>query len=136
MPSPTTVPNRYTAAHTNTAGPGDKRPTALQIVKDEDALGKLPDKVFVVTGVSSGIGIETLRALYATGAHVIGTVRNLDKGRKVVSEIEAKGVEGGKGGKMALVEVDLESFASVKKGAEEILRVGGGKVNGLVNNAG
>ena len=36
-----------------------------------------------MTGVSSGIGIETMRALYATGAHVFGTVRNMEKGMPV-----------------------------------------------------
>lgn len=67
--------SRYAEAHTTRTGPGDARPTALQIVEDEGLLGKLTDKVFLVTGTSSGIGVETLRALYATGAHVVGTVR-------------------------------------------------------------
>lgn len=43
-------------------------------------IGKRTNKVFVVTGVSSGIGVETLRALYAIGAHVFGTERNVPKG--------------------------------------------------------
>lgn len=72
--------SRYAEAHKKTAGPGDARPTALQIVEDEGLVGKLTDKVFVVTGVSSGIGIETMRALYATGGHVFGTVRDAAKG--------------------------------------------------------
>lgn len=67
--------SRYAEAHKTRTGPGDARPTALQIVEDEGLLGKLTDKVFLVTGTSSGIGVETLRALYATGGHVIGTVR-------------------------------------------------------------
>ena len=69
--------SRYAEAHRldKIAGPGDARPTALQIVEDEGLTGKLTDKVFLVTGVSSGIGVETLRALYATGGHVFGTVR-------------------------------------------------------------
>lgn len=67
--------SRYAEAHETRTGPGDARPTALQILEDESLVGKLTDKVFLVTGTSSGIGIETLRALYATGGHVIGTVR-------------------------------------------------------------
>lgn len=67
--------SRYAEAHKTRTGPGDARPTALQVVEDEGLLGKLAGKVFLVTGTSSGIGIETLQALYATGAHVIGTVR-------------------------------------------------------------
>ena len=72
--------SRYIEAHKDSKGPGDARPTALQVVEDEGLAGKLTDKVFLVTGVSSGIGIETMRALYATGGHVFGTVRNMEKG--------------------------------------------------------
>lgn len=72
--------SRYAEAHKNSKGPGDDRPTALQIVEDEGLTSKLTDKVFLVTGVSSGIGVETMRALYATGGHVFGTVRNVEKG--------------------------------------------------------
>lgn len=124
-------PNRYTTVHQNTQGPGDARPTALQIVADESLTGKLTDKVFVVTGASSGIGIETMRALYATGGHVFGTVRNLEKGRKAVDEVKAKT----KGGEITLIEMDLESLDSVRKGAQEILRETE-RVHVLVNNAG
>lgn len=73
--------SRYADAHKTPRGPGDARPTALQVVEDEGFVGKLTDKVFLVTGVSSGIGVETMRALYATGGHVFGTVRNMEKGR-------------------------------------------------------
>ena len=81
--------SRYAAAHQNTAGPGDARPTALQIVQEEGLIGKLTDKVFLVTGVSSGIGIETMRAFYATGGHVYGTVRNMEKGISTMRAIQA-----------------------------------------------
>ena len=72
--------SQYAEAHKNSTGAGDARPTALQIVEDEGLTGKLTEKVFFVTGVSSGIGIETMRAFYATGGHVFGTVRNMEKG--------------------------------------------------------
>jgi hypothetical protein len=70
---------RYAEAHANPQGANDARPTALQIIEDEGLIGKLEGKVFSVTGVSSGIGIETLKALHATGAHVFGTVRDVEK---------------------------------------------------------
>ncbi|KAI7234630.1 hypothetical protein KC330_g4722 [Hortaea werneckii] len=94
--------SRYAEAHKSCTGPGDARPTALQVVEDKGLLGKLTDKVFLVTGTSSGIGIETLRALYATGAHVVGTVRNMTKGQQVVDEIQ-KTVNGGK---ITLIEME------------------------------
>lgn len=124
--------SRYAASHANPKGPGDARPTALQIVSDEGLTGKLTDKTFLVTGVSSGIGIETLRAFYATGAHVIGTVRNLEKGKKVVEEIER---ETPSEGLISLVVIDHESLESVRKGAEEVKGLTD-KLNVAVFNAG
>lgn len=47
---------RYADSHIDTQGPGDARPTALDIVKDEGMLGKLAGKVILITGASSGIG--------------------------------------------------------------------------------
>jgi hypothetical protein len=78
------MPNKYSEAHkvSNLRGPGDARPTALQIIQDENLVGKLPDKVFIVTGASAGIGPETGRALAATGGKVFLTVRNLKKGEE------------------------------------------------------
>jgi NAD(P)-dependent dehydrogenase (short-subunit alcohol dehydrogenase family) len=128
--------SRYTEAHkvTNLRGAGDARPTALQVIKDEGLTAQLNDKIFLVTGVSSGIGIDTLRAFHATGAHVYGTVRNLPKGQKVVDQILSEKHEGG--GKIDLVEMELDSFDSVRKGAQDFLQRSGGRLNVLVGNAG
>jgi NAD(P)-dependent dehydrogenase (short-subunit alcohol dehydrogenase family) len=124
--------SRYAAVHATTFGPGDGRPTALQIIADEGLTGKLTDKVFLITGVSSGIGVETLRALYSTGAHVIGTVRNMEKGKAVVEQIER---DTPSKGKIDLVLMDMESLESVRRGAKEVEGLVG-KVNVAVFNAG
>ncbi|KAK4501684.1 hypothetical protein PRZ48_007493 [Zasmidium cellare] len=124
--------SRYAEAHANNKGPGDARPTALQIVKDEDLIGKLTDKVFVVTGVSSGIGVETLRALHATGGHVFGTVRDVAKGKEVAQQIQSSNPSGGK---ITLIEMSMDSLASIKKGAESILSQTK-TINVVINNAG
>jgi len=124
--------SRYAAAHATLKGPGDARPTALQIVEDENLTNNLTDKVFLVTGVSSGIGIETLRAMYATGAHVIGTVRNMDKGKAVVDEIERNTPSKGK---ITLVLMDNASLESVRKAAAEIKQLTE-KLNVAIFNAG
>jgi hypothetical protein len=71
--------SRYTEAHISPQGPGDDRPTALQIVQDEALEGKLRDKVIVITGTSSGIAIETALALASTGAKVFLAARDLTK---------------------------------------------------------
>lgn len=39
--------SRYAQAYRNSKGPGDSRPTALQIVQDENMVGKLTDKTFL-----------------------------------------------------------------------------------------
>jgi hypothetical protein len=55
--------SHYAELYANPQGPGDTRPTALLILKDEGLVGNMTDKVFLVTGASSGIGVETARAL-------------------------------------------------------------------------
>ncbi|KAJ6124014.1 hypothetical protein N7471_011331 [Penicillium samsonianum] len=121
--------SRYAEAHSNPAGPGDARPTALQVIKDEAAEGKLAGKVIVITGTSSGIGIETARALSLTGARLLLTARDLDKAKSALDGIlERERVE--------LVEMDNTSLSSVRAAAKAILQKSNGQVNVLVNNAG
>jgi hypothetical protein len=68
-------------------GPGDARPTALQVVNDEGLVGNMSDKVAIVTGVSSGMGPATVKALAATGATVFATARNLDKAKEALGSV-------------------------------------------------
>ncbi|KAF1985557.1 putative short-chain dehydrogenase [Aulographum hederae CBS 113979] len=126
----------YAAAHTSPKGPDDARPSALQIVRDAGAKGKLSGQVMLVTGCTSGLGIETARALWATGADVYMTVRDLERGQKVVDEIKGSvdDVEGR--GKLELVVMQLDNLESVRKGAEEVVERSGGRMNAIVNNAG
>jgi NAD(P)-dependent dehydrogenase (short-subunit alcohol dehydrogenase family) len=125
---------RYHDTWVNRTGPGDSRPTALQIVKDEDLVGKLGDKVIVVTGASSGIGIETVRALRVTGATLVATARNKTKADPIIEEIVKSTPENEN--PVHLVILDQESLDSVRAGAKEILEKSGGKINVVINNAG
>lgn len=81
--------HRYAAAHALPQGPGDERPTAKQIIQDEELEGQLQGKVIVITGATSGIGLETARALTATGATLILTVRNLERAESVLGDLMA-----------------------------------------------
>ncbi|GAQ04974.1 short-chain dehydrogenase TIC 32, chloroplastic [Aspergillus lentulus] len=119
---------RYTAAHASPEGPGDSRPRALQVVKDEEMEGKLEGKVIVITGTSSGLGIETARALSATGATLYLTARNVPKAKAALADIAETG-------RTEFIEMDLESFESVRAAAKTILAKTD-KVNVLINNAG
>jgi WW domain-containing oxidoreductase len=57
--------------------PFSARSTADQVLAGVD----LTRKRIVVTGCPSGIGLETMKALAANGAHVIGLARTLDDAR-------------------------------------------------------
>ncbi|KAJ4074927.1 hypothetical protein BFJ70_g16425 [Fusarium oxysporum] len=120
--------SRYASVHENPQGPGDTRPTALQIIKDEGAEGKLKGKVIVITGTSSGIGIETVRALSVTGARLFLTARGLEKAKKALDGIFVES-------RMELVQMDQTSLESVRIAAKQILDKTD-KINILVENAG
>ena len=48
--------DRYADAHREELfdGPGDGRPTALQIVRDNNLVGGMADKVILITGLQLG----------------------------------------------------------------------------------
>ena len=119
----------YTASHTSPQGAGDARPTALQIILDEGLEDKFNGKVIVVTGVSAGIGIETARALAVTGATLFLTTRSLKKAETALAGVLEPG-------RVSLVEMDNNSFASIRTAAASILEKSNNQVNILVNNAG
>lgn len=51
--------SRYSALHADPDGPGDARPTGLDIVEDEGQEGRLADQVMLITGYSpGGLGVD------------------------------------------------------------------------------
>lgn len=82
----------------------------------------------VLTGSTSGIGWETLKALLPEAELVILPVRNPVKAEKMISKLPEKD-------KIRLVEMDLSLMASVKKGCSEILKLTD-SIDVLINNAG
>lgn len=127
--------SHYAAAHQNPQGPGDARPTALQIIEDENLIGKLVGKTIFITGANQGIGLDSARALYATGADVFLGVRSNEKGDKAIADIRKTPNLPGRGSLQAVV-LSLDSLDSVRKGVESFLAKSEGKLNILVNNAG
>ncbi|OKL60058.1 hypothetical protein UA08_04732 [Talaromyces atroroseus] len=118
----------YAAAHLSTKGPGDARPTALQIIKDENLEGKLSDKVILITGCSSGIGAETARALYVTGATLYLTVRDIKKAKISLGDMVTSS-------RVHLLHLDLNSLESIRICAEEF-KSKSKTLNILIENAG
>jgi len=119
---------KYAPAYANPSGAGDARPTAQQIIEDENLTGKLADKVILVTGCSSGIGVETARALASTGATLFLTARNLSQAKTSLADILEPG-------RIELLQLDLSYLDSVRVAAKEISRRTS-TLNVLICNAG
>ena len=95
---------------------------------EEAACGmNMAGQQIVLTGASSGIGVETARALAATGADLVLGARNRSK-----AEAALEGIYPAAGGSIRLLELDLTSLSSVQRFACEIM----GPVNILIANAG
>lgn len=86
-------------------------------------------RTVLVTGATSGIGLETARALARMGALVLVGARDQARGQAVVDEIRAAG------GQAELTTVDLASFASIRAAASRLLAAHPA-LGVLVNNAG
>ncbi|PSN62400.1 short-chain dehydrogenase [Corynespora cassiicola Philippines] len=122
----------YAEQHKKIAGPGDSRPTAAQIIKDQGLEGKWAGKVVLVTGCSpGGIGPETARAIHLTGADVYITGRDLKKTEEAARDI----LSDGRPGKVEVIKIDLGSLESIREGVKDFLSKSN-KLNILINNAG
>src|SRR6202035_1321757 len=98
--------------------------TAAEVIKDIDLSGKRA----IVTGGSSGIGVETARALAGAGAEVTLAVRDTAAGERTATDIRARtGNDAVHVGRLELA--DLSSVAA-------FLASWSGPLDILVNNAG
>ncbi len=89
----------------------------------------LTGRTALVTGVTSGLGGETARALAAAGATVILAARNGD-----AAAIVADGIgEAVPGAELLVTAIDLADLSSVRGAAESL---GGQPIDLLINNAG
>jgi NAD(P)-dependent dehydrogenase (short-subunit alcohol dehydrogenase family) len=93
------------------------------------ASGSMTGRSVLVTGATSGIGLETARQLAAMGAHVVLGVRDATRGAAVASRIA------GEGGAAEVLPIDLASFRSIREAAERLAATRG-SLDVLVNNAG
>jgi NAD(P)-dependent dehydrogenase (short-subunit alcohol dehydrogenase family) len=97
--------------------------TAEEVARAADLRGRR----VVLTGASSGIGVETARALVLAGADVVLGVRDPEKGEAVARDLPAEGT-----GTARVAELDLRELDSVAAFAAGI----SGPVDVLIANAG
>ena len=88
---------------------------------------------FLVTGASSGIGLETSRSLVAHGASVVGAVRDLAKAERALAPVRDAALQAG--GSLELIELDLASLQSVRACADKLL-ADGRPFHAIIANAG
>ncbi|MFJ9480659.1 SDR family NAD(P)-dependent oxidoreductase [Streptomyces mirabilis] len=100
--------------------------TAAEIIDGVDLHGRRA----VVTGASSGIGVETARALASAGADVTLAVRDTDAGARVVARLEPELPS--TSGKLAVGRLDLADRSTVAAFVADWT----GPLHILVNNAG
>lgn len=83
-----------------------------------EKLGPLGGKTYVITGATSGTGLEATRIFLSRGASVVMLSRNTEKSAAVVEHLRQ---EFGADAKVSSIRMDLSSLASVRQAAEEVL---------------
>jgi len=91
----------------------------------------MKDRVAIVTGANTGIGLETARALAERGMTVVMCSRDAARGQAAIDDVRASTGSGS----LELCALDLGSLVSVRAAASEILSRHP-RVHVLVNNAG
>lgn len=90
-----------------------------------------PRRCVLVTGSSSGLGLESAVELAGRGWHVVASMRDPDRR----AALDARAREAG-AGPLDVVALDVTDADSVKRGVEEALELTGGRLDALVSNAG
>ncbi|MGF7237819.1 MAG: SDR family NAD(P)-dependent oxidoreductase [Frankia sp.] len=98
--------------------------TAAEVIAGVDLSGRRA----IVTGASSGIGVETARALASAGAAVTLAVRDVEAGRWVAADITA----GAGNAEVLVAPLDLADLSSI----DAFVRAWTGPLHILVANAG
>jgi NAD(P)-dependent dehydrogenase (short-subunit alcohol dehydrogenase family) len=98
--------------------------TAREVLAGADLSGRRA----IVTGGSSGIGLETARALTAAGAHVTLAVRSLEAGKAAAGDIDRSSGRNA----VTVLPLDLSDQASIRR----FVAGWTGPLHILVNNAG
>ncbi len=96
-----------------------------------DSIPDQTGRTVVVTGANGGLGLETVKALAAKGAHVVMAARDRAKASAAIEEIRRETPDA----LLEPVDLDLASLASVRAAVEQILAEHR-RLDILINNAG
>lgn len=96
--------------------------TAEEVTEGNDLKGK----TYLVTGINSGLGQETIRVLSLRGASIIGAAR---------SEAKARDAMTGLSGTTIPLACELSEPASVRAAVANVI-AGGHRIDGIIANAG
>jgi len=109
------------------------RPTPYEPVP-----GSMNGKVVVITGGSTGLGLESAKRLGAAGATVLLTSRNLSKGEAAADDVKrylaSKGIQDTS--RIYSLVLDLDDLDCVKSFPKAYKELGLGNIDVLLNNAG
>lgn len=106
----------------NGTGRFGKKATADEVLAQLDLAGR----TILVTGCATGIGFETVRALAARGAHVIGTARSRARAADALAKVP---------GHTTPIACDQDDFASVAAAVEAVAQIGV-RLDAVIANAG
>jgi NAD(P)-dependent dehydrogenase (short-subunit alcohol dehydrogenase family) len=99
------------------------------LFRDHSLAGAIKGKKILITGASSGIGLETALKVGDAGGEILLVSRTREKLEEVASRVEERG------GTAHVHPCDLSDHDDIDRLAEEVLREHGG-VDILINNAG
>ena len=91
----------------------------------------MPDKIAIVTGSSSGIGLLTAIELAKNGFKVVASMRDLERRARLDEAAASSHVTG----QLDMRRLDVTDFAAVPKFVEQVVH-DYGRIDALVNNAG
>ena len=100
----------------------------------ETNLDSLAGKTCLVTGTTSGVGLELAKMMYAAGGTVFMGARSAERNAQCIETIRSE-ARSSSAGTMVHLSLDLSNLGSIKASAEEFLQKAD-RLDVLVHNAG
>ena len=97
---------------------------------DVGSMPRMDGRTALVTGASSGIGLQLTRTLSAMGAHVVMAVRDAEKGEALAEEMRSQ-----RPASLEVMRLDLSDLDSVNEFITTF-KIAHGSLDLLINNAG